>query len=96
MAKTSRRPAPVAREPKLLVKRAQTGVRMEERLVKVLKAVAELGDMTLGELLEDMALHAFDGGQVFGPKTRRQIDTLKKVYGLDYDVHASYRFAERS
>ena len=39
------------REP-VEVERVQTGVRMEKRMLKVLKAIAEQKDMTLGDLLE--------------------------------------------
>jgi len=48
------------REP-VVVERVQTGVRIEKRMLKVLKAVAELKDMTLGDLLEGIVLHAFEG-----------------------------------
>ena len=43
------------------IKRVQTGVRMERRMVKVLKAVAELRDLALGELLEELVRDAFAG-----------------------------------
>ena len=68
---------------------------MEKRLVKVLKAVAESADLSLGQMLEEIVLHAFDGVSTFGPTTRAKIAQLKKVYDLDYDVHASFRFIER-
>ena len=51
------------REP-VVVERVQTGVRMEKRMLKVLKALAEQKDMTLGDLLEGIVLHAFEGKQV--------------------------------
>ncbi|MBV8201063.1 MAG: hypothetical protein JOZ15_10620, partial [Acidobacteria bacterium] len=38
------------------VERVQTGVRMEKRILKVLKALAELRDMSLGDLLEGIVL----------------------------------------
>ena len=71
---------------------------MEKRMVKVLKAMAEYGDMTLGELLEDIILHSFEGGsaQTFGPDDIKVIQNLKKVYGMDYDTHASYQFREKT
>ena len=34
------------------VERVQTGVRLEKRMLKVLKAIAEQKDMILGDLLE--------------------------------------------
>ena len=60
------------REP-VVVERVQTGVRMEKRMLKVLKAVAEQKDMTLGDLLEGIVLHAFEGKMVpFSPQTLRR------------------------
>ena len=80
-------------QPKVQVERVQTGVRIEKRMLKVLKALAEFNDLSLGELLEDVVLHAFEGHSTFdGPESQRRIASLKEVYGLDYDVHASYRF----
>ena len=61
------------REP-VVVERVQTGVRMEKRLLKVLKAVAELKEMTLGDLLEGIVLHAFEGKLVpFSPQTLKEM-----------------------
>ena len=48
----------------LVVERVQTGVRMEKRMVKVLKALAEYLDISLGDLLEGIVLHAFEKAQV--------------------------------
>ena len=81
--------------PKVAVERVQTGVRIEKRMLKVLKGMAEYADMTLGELVEDIVLHAFDGVSTFGGKASRgRIEALKKGYGMDYDAHSAYRFAE--
>lgn len=77
------------------IERVQTGVRMEKRLLKVLKALAELKDLTLGDLLEGIVLHAFDGKAPFGAETLRQIAELKRIYGLDLDASASHRMTER-
>ena len=82
--------------PTLMVERVQTGVRLEKRLVKVLKAFAEYKDMTLGELLEGIVLHAFDGKAPFSEDSRRRIAELKKFYGLDLDSSASHRLKEKS
>ncbi len=79
----------------LVVERIQTGVRMEKRLVKVLKALAELKDLSLGDLLEGICLHAFDGKLPFTEETRRQIAELKRIYGLGLDAGASHRLMER-
>jgi hypothetical protein len=79
-----------------LVERAQTGVRMEKRILKVLKALAELKDLSLGDLLEGIVLHAFEGKVPFDDRTLRQIAELKRVYGLDLRALDSHRLRERS
>lgn len=65
------------KESQLLIERVQTGVRMEKRLLKVLKALAEYHDMSLGDLLEGIVLHAFDGKTPFSPDSLKRIRDLK-------------------
>jgi hypothetical protein len=77
-----------------VVERVQTGVRIEKRLLKVLKALAEFHDLTLGDLLEGIVLHAFDGKEAFQKPSRLRIKQLKKFYGLDLDFRASHRLIE--
>jgi len=77
-----------------LVERVQTGVRIEKRMLKVLKALAEYLDMTLGDLIEGIVLHAFEGKAPFGSESLAKIDQLKTVYGLDLDASASHRLTE--
>jgi hypothetical protein len=79
---------------KFVVERVQTGVRMEKRILKVLKAFAEYHDLTLGDLLEGIVLHAFEGKPPFGPESIRRIKDLKKFYGLDLDARASHELTE--
>jgi len=79
---------------RIVVERVQTGVRIEKRLLKVLKALAEYCDMTLGDLLEGIVLHALEGKCAFGPETLAQIVAIKKIYGLDLDATASHRLTE--
>jgi hypothetical protein len=93
---TTRRSRGSASPKKLTVERVQTGARMEKRLVKVLKALAELKDLSLGDLLEGICLHAFDGKAPFSEETRRKIAELKRVYGLDLDASASHQLVERA
>jgi len=81
-------------DPKLLVERVQTGVRMEKRLLKVLKAFAEYHDMTLGDLLEGIVLHAFDGKTPFSVASLERIRELKRFYDFDLDSGASHRLKE--
>jgi len=78
----------------LMVERIQTGVRMEKRMVKVLKGLAEYLDLSLGDLLEGIVLHAFAGQVPFSNETLEQIARLKEVYGMDYGVEASHRLRE--
>jgi hypothetical protein len=81
-------------ESKLLVERVQTGVRMEKRLLKILKAFAEYHDLTLGDLLEGIVLHAFDGKAPFSPASVERIQELKRFYDFDLDSSASHRLKE--
>lgn len=76
------------------IERVQTGVRIEKRMVKVLKALAEYHDITLGDLLEGIVLHAFEGKAPFGDESLGVIAELKKVYGLDLNASDSHRLEE--
>lgn len=80
----------------ILVERVQTGVRMEKRLLKVLKALAELKDLTLGDLLEGIVLHAFEGKVPFSPKTLKEIEQLRGIYGLALRASDSHQLKEQS
>jgi len=77
-----------------LIERVQTGVRMEKRMVKVLKGLAEYLDISLGDLLEGIVLHAFAGKAPFSEHTLEQIVRFKEIYGMDYGVEASHRLRE--
>jgi hypothetical protein len=81
-------------DARLMVERVQTGVRIEKRILKVLKAFAEYHDITLGDLLEGIVLHAFDGKTPFSAASLERIRELKKFYGLDLDSGASHRLKE--
>ena len=76
------------------IERVQTGVRLEKRLVKVLKALAEYRDVGLGDLIEGIVLHAFEGRAPFSPETLETIATLKRVYSLDLQAADSHRLEE--
>jgi hypothetical protein len=69
---------------------------MEKRILKVLKALAEYHDLTLGDLLEGIVLHAFEGKRPFGDSSRARIADLKRIYGLDLDAAASHRLVEEN
>lgn len=77
-----------------VVERIQTGVRMEKRLVKVLKGLAEYLDISLGDLLEGMVLHAFEGKVPFSEETLARIAQLKAIYGVDFGAEASHHLFE--
>jgi hypothetical protein len=84
----------MAADRSLIVERVQTGVRMEKRLLKVLKAFAEYKDMTLGDLIEGIVLHAFDGKAPFSEDSLRRIAELKRFYSLDLNSSASHQLSE--
>src|SRR5580704_12191574 len=84
----------MADDPRLEIERVQTGVRMEKRILKVLKAFAEYHDMTLGDVIEGIVLHAFDGKVPFSSASLERIRELKKFYELDLDSSASHRLKE--
>ena len=80
--------------PKKIVTRTQTGVRIESSLLKVLKALAEYTDLSLGDLLEGIVLHAFEGKTPFPDETQKVIEQLKSVYGCDLVATDSHKLAE--
>jgi hypothetical protein len=77
------------------VERVQTGLRIEKRLLKVLKGLAEYHDISLGDLIEGIVLHAFEGKAPFGRESRKKIAELKKVYDLELTSSDSHKLAER-
>jgi hypothetical protein len=79
----------------IVVERTQTGVRMEKRLLKVCKALADYHDISLGDLLEGIVLHAFDGKCAFEKKSLALIAEFKRIYGLDLDASASHRLRDK-
>jgi hypothetical protein len=76
------------------ITRVQTGVRIEARLLKVLKGLAEYLDLSLGDLLEGIVLHAFEREHPFEESTIRVIEQLKQVYGLELGAKDSHRLTE--
>jgi len=79
---------------KKLVERTQTGVRLEKSLLKVLKGLAEYCDLSLGDLLEGIVLHAFEGKAPFSSETQAAIADLKKVYHCDLSAADSHQIRE--
>jgi hypothetical protein len=86
-----RDPSPIPIE----VERVQTGVRLEKRMLKVLKAIAEQKDMSLGDLLEGIVLHAFEGKAPFSPQTLKDIEQFRSLYGLTLRAQGSHQLRER-
>lgn len=78
-----------------IVQRVQTGVRLEKSLLKVLKGTAEYCEMSLGDLLEGIVLHVFEGKTPFSPATLDAIADLKKVYDCTLTAADSHKLTER-
>lgn len=78
------------------VERVQVGARMEKTLVKVLKALAEYLDISLGDLLEGITLHALEGKTAFSPKTLGHVKRLRTIYRLDLNARDSHRLVEEN
>jgi predicted DNA-binding ribbon-helix-helix protein len=78
------------------VERVQTGVRIEKRLLKVLKALAELKDLSLGDLLEGIVLHSFEGKAPFSKETLHQIGEFKRIYGMTLRAADSHKLREKA
>ena len=78
------------------IERVQTGLRLERSLLKVLKGLAEHLDMPVAELIEGMALHAFEGKAPFSDKTMKKIRQLKAVYECPLNASDSHKLRERS
>ena len=83
------------------VERVQLGVRMEKRMVQVLKGLAEFEGVTLGQLLEKIILHSFEpmageegeySASPHGKRALAAITDLKRVYGMEYNTHATREF----
>lgn len=80
---------------KLKVERVQTGVRVEKRILKVLKALAEYLDISLGDLIEGIALHSFENKPPFSKDTLNKISDMKKIYGLNLEAKHSHSLEEK-
>ncbi len=83
------------------IERVQLGIRMEKRMVKVLKGLAEFNGETLGQLMEKIVLHSFEpmpgeegewSASPHGKKALAAVADLKRIYGMEFDMHASRNF----
>lgn len=77
-----------------VVERTQTGIRLEKRILKVLKGIAAYHEMTLGNLIEGICLHAFEGKVPFNEKSLKKINEMKRVYGLTLTAADSHHLGE--
>jgi hypothetical protein len=93
-ARRPTRPAAAAHVRAKTVERIQTGIRLEKRILKVLKGVAEYHDIHVGDLLEGICLHAFENKPPFSEATLQRIKMLKEVYHLDLAAEDSHRLVE--
>jgi hypothetical protein len=93
LAMTAKKPPPPASTR--VVERIQTGVRLEKGLLKVLKGLAEYLDLSLGDLLEGIALHALENKPPFKRQTLDKIAQLRRVYGFDLAAADSHRLREQ-
>ena len=80
----------------ITIARTQTGIRIEKRILKVLKGLAEFHDLSVGDLLEGILLHVFEGKTPFGERSLRKIAELRKVYELDLNAAHSHKLVEES
>ena len=78
-----------------VIERAQTGVRIEKSLLKVLKGLAEYCNLSVGDLLEGIVLHSFEGTPPFSVATRKVIEQLKQVYACELTAADSHRLTEK-
>jgi hypothetical protein len=80
----------------IVVQRVQTGVRIEKRLLKVLKALADSLDISLGDLVEGVMLHAFEGKAPFSAPTRKKAAELRRVFGLTLTAADAHHLKEKA
>ncbi len=77
------------------IERTQTGLRLEKRMLKVLKGLAEYFEMSTAEILEAMILHNFEGKTPFTPATLEKVAQLRAVYDLDLTAADSHRLSDK-
>ncbi|MEY2482963.1 MAG: hypothetical protein QOK24_1491 [Verrucomicrobiota bacterium] len=78
------------------VERVQIGARMEKSLVKVLRGLADYLDLSLGDLLEGITLHALEGKAPFSEETLGHIKRFRAVHGLRIAAKDSHQLVEVS
>jgi len=53
-------------------------------------------DMSLGDLLEGIVLHVFEGKTPFSAESLREIEQFRKIYGLTLRASDSHKLKERA
>jgi hypothetical protein len=76
------------------VERVQIGARMEKSLVKVLRGLADYLDLSLGDLLEGITLHALEGKAPFSEETLAHVKRFKAVHSLTLTAKDSHQLVE--
>lgn len=79
---------------KKIIERVQTGVRLEKRTLQVLKAIAAKHDIGLGDLIEGIVLHSFEGKSPFEAGSLTFIEQMRTAYGLDLTSADSHLLSE--
>ena len=80
--------------PAIKIERVDLPVRLEKSLAALLQDLAKHKRMSVDSCLEEMLLHTNGGVGPHTKTTLHYIQELKKKHSIDYDSHASYRFAE--
>ncbi|MEZ5421245.1 MAG: hypothetical protein R2708_28430 [Vicinamibacterales bacterium] len=78
------------------VERVQTGLRLEKRLLQVSRALADSLDLSLGDLVEGVLLHALEGRAPFSAPTLARATQLRQVFGLDLTAADAHQLTERA
>lgn len=76
------------------IERVQTGIRIEKRILKVLKAIAAEKEMGLGDLIEGIVLHSFEGKTPFGDETLKFVEKMRSAYSLNLRATDSHKLIE--
>ncbi|KAE9628283.1 hypothetical protein GP644_16765 [Parasedimentitalea maritima] len=77
------------------IERTQTGLRIEKRMLKVMKGLAEHLECSLAEVIEGMILHNFEGKSPFSERTLGKIEQLKEVYELDLTAADAHGLSDK-
>ncbi len=85
---------PAGDRERRLVERVQTGLRIEKRILKVLKGLAEYHEISVGDLVEGIVLHVFEGKLPLGEESQGVVRRLREVYKLDLTARDSHLLRE--